>query len=92
MPCVCRNTYDEENRLVVLYHDESIYNTNKGQSWMWAEEEYPALLTKTKGSGIMVAEFINEHNGYLKLTPEEYSANLSLFKRTRVFLKHWVCC
>ena len=38
----------------------------------------------------MVAEFINEHNGYLKLTPEEYSANLSLLKRARVFLEHWV--
>ena len=41
VPCMCRNMYGEENRLVVLYHDESIYNTNKGQSWMWAEEDHP---------------------------------------------------
>ena len=59
---------------------------------MWAEEDYPALLTKTKGSGIMVAEFIDEHNGYLKLTPEEHSANLSLLKCARVLLEYWVQC
>ena len=41
VPCMCRNMYGEENRLVVLYHDESIYNTNKGQSWIWAEEDHP---------------------------------------------------
>ena len=60
---------EEKKTLVVLYHDKSIYNTNEGQSWMWAEDDHPALLPKTKGSGIMVADFIDEHNGYLQLTP-----------------------
>ena len=84
-----RDEADEEKKtLVVLFHDESIYNTNEGQMWMWAEEDHPALLPKTKGSGIMVAEFIDEHNGYLQLTPEEQAANPSLPKSARAFLEY----
>ena len=30
---------EEKKTLVVLYHDESIYNSNEGQTWMWEEEE-----------------------------------------------------
>jgi hypothetical protein len=33
----------------MIYHDESIFNTNKGQTWMWGEEERPAFLPKTNG-------------------------------------------
>ena len=66
---------DEEKKdLILIYHDESIYNTNEGQLWMWAEDDHPALLPKTKGSGIMVSDFVEEHNGYLALTPEEHDA------------------
>ena len=79
---------EEKKTLVLLYHDESIYNTNEGQSWMWAEDDHPALLPKTKGSGIMVADFIDEHNGYLQLTPEEHAANPSLPQSARAFLEY----
>ena len=70
-----RNEDDEDKKkLVVLYHDESIYNTNEGQSWMWGENEHPALLPtcKTKHSGTMVTDFIKEHAGYLAFTLEEH--------------------
>ena len=60
--------------MVLIYHDESIYNSNEGQTWMWAEEDHPAILPKTKGSGIMVSDFIDDHRGYLKLSPEEHGA------------------
>ena len=50
----------------MIYHDESIFNTNEGQTWMWGEEERPAILPKTKGSGIMVSDFVEEHNGFFK--------------------------
>ena len=33
------------------------------QTWMWGEEERLALLPKTKGSGLMVSDFIEEHDG-----------------------------
>ena len=63
---------EDKKKLVVLYHDESIYNTNEGQTWMWREDDHPALLPKTKGSGVMVSDFVEEHRGYLELTPEEH--------------------
>ena len=30
------------------------------------------LRPKSRGAGIMVSDFIDEHNGYLRLTDEEY--------------------
>ena len=69
-----RNEADEsKKKLVILYHDESIYNTNGGQKWMWEEEEHPALLPKTKGSGIMISDFVGEHDGFLRLTDEQFT-------------------
>ena len=67
---------DAETRktLVSIFHDESIFNTNEGQTWMWVTEDQPILQSKTKGSGIMVRDFIDEHNGYLKLSDAEQSA------------------
>ncbi len=38
---------------------------------MWGTEDKPAILPKTKGSGIMVSDFIYEHNGFLRLSSEE---------------------
>ena len=39
-PPKVREENDEEKKtLVVLYHDESIYSSNEGQTWMWGEEE-----------------------------------------------------
>ena len=34
---------------------------------MWGEDERPVILPKTRDSGIMVSNFIDEHNGYLRL-------------------------
>ena len=57
---------------MVIYHNESIFNTNEGQTWMWREENRPAILPKTKGSGIMVSDFVEEHGEFLKLKDEEF--------------------
>lgn len=35
-------------------------------------EEFNAILPKTKGSGIMVSDFVKEHGSFLKLTNEEF--------------------
>ena len=37
---------------------------------MWGEEERLALLPKTKGSGLMVSDFIEEHDGFLILSDQ----------------------
>ena len=38
---------------------------------MWAKDNYPALLPKTKGSRIMVANFVDVYNGYPAPSPDE---------------------
>ena len=40
---------------------------------MWATEDTPVIQPKTKGSGIMVSDFIEQHNGYLRLTDAEFA-------------------
>ena len=40
---------------------------------MWATDDTPVIQPKTKGSGIMVSDFVDHHNGYLQLTDEEYA-------------------
>ena len=69
---------DAENRkkLVLIYHDESIFNINEGQPWMWATEDTPIIQPKTKGSGVMVSDFVDQHRGFLQLSDEEH-ANIS---------------
>ena len=52
-------------KLILIYHDESIFNTNEGQTWMWAGEDAPIIQPKTKGSGIMVSDFVDAHSGFL---------------------------
>ena len=54
---------ETRKKLVLIYHDESIFNTNEGQTWMWATEDAPILQPKTKGSGIMESDFIDQHSG-----------------------------
>ena len=49
-PKVLNEDNEDKKQLVMLnYHDESIYNTNKGQCWKCGEDDHPALLTKVKG-------------------------------------------
>ena len=55
----------------MIYHDESIFCTNEAQTWMWGEADKPAILPKTKGSGIMVSDFVEEHEGFLKMDENE---------------------
>ena len=50
---------ESQKQLTLIYHDESIFNTNEGQSWMWATEDTPVIQPKTKGSGIMVSDLSN---------------------------------
>ena len=58
-------------RLVIIYHDESSFHSNEGQSWQWAEEDKLALRPNSQGRGLMVSDFIDEHSGYLGLSHED---------------------
>ena len=55
-------------KLVLIYQDESIFNVNDAQKWMWATDDMPVLQPKSKGSGIMVSDFVEQHSGFLCLT------------------------
>ena len=86
-PPICSTGQPEEiignessdNRLVLIYHDESSFHANEGQSWQWAEEDKLILHPKSQGRGLMVSDFIDEHAGYLHLSPEEHEiAKLSM--------------
>ena len=61
-----------EKRLVMIYHDESSFHANEGQTWQWAEEDKQMLRPKSHGRGLMISDFIEEHGGYLQLAEEEH--------------------
>ena len=75
---------EHRKRLVLIYHDESIFNTNEGQKWAWATGEEPIIQPKTKGAGIMVSDFIEQHDGCLRLDKEEAGVP----KTARVLLEY----
>ena len=52
----------EKHELIIIYYDESIFNTNEGQSWMWGTGEEPCLQTKTMGAGIKMSDL---YSGFL---------------------------
>ena len=44
---------------------------------MWAAEDMVVLRPKSKGSGIMVSDFIDQHSGFLRLNEEEQALDQS---------------
>ena len=60
------------SKTVVLFYDESTFQSNKDQPTIWAEKGTTVTRPKSKRSGIITSDFTDEHNGYLQLTDEEY--------------------
>ena len=58
--------------LVLIFHDESSFHANEGQSVMWAEEGRVPICPKNQGRGLMVSDFVTEYDGLLQLNVEEY--------------------
>ena len=58
--------------LVLIFHDESSFHANEGQSIMWAEEGRVPIRPKNQGRGLMVSDFVTEFYGLLQLSVEEY--------------------
>ena len=75
----------------MLYHDESTFHSNDGQGWIWAEVGKQLIRPKGQGRGIMVSDFIDEHNGYLRLSDEEYEqARSNQWKEAIFFTQVWL--
>ena len=62
------------DKTVIFFHDESTFQCNDDQSTLWATKETTIIRPKSKGTGIMVSDFICEQDGYLSFTAEEYEA------------------
>ena len=65
-------TLEKRSKTVVFFHDESTFQANDDQSLQWGQKDEKIMKPKSKGAGIMVSDFIDEHNGFLVLTEEEY--------------------
>ena len=59
-------------KTVILFHDESTFQANDDQPTLWALPGTTVICPKSKGSGIMVSDFIEEKGGYLHLTDSEH--------------------
>lgn len=62
---------EASKRLVLIFHDESIFHANESQSVMWAEEGKVPIRPKSLGRGLMISDFVTEHDGLLKLSDSE---------------------
>ena len=60
------------DKTVFIFHDESTFQVNENQPTFWAEKGISVMRPKSRGSRLMVSDFIEEKNGYLALTQEEY--------------------
>ena len=52
-------------KTVVLFHDESTFQANDDQPILWTAKGSSVMRLKSKGSDIMVSDFICERGGYL---------------------------
>ena len=59
---------------IFIFHDESTFNANDDESLQWGQYDSQIIRPKSRGSGIMVSDFITENDGYLCLTQSEYNA------------------
>ena len=60
--------------LVLIYHDESVFHANEDHAYSWAESGRRIIKPKGQGQGLMVSDFIDEHQGYLRLTVNQLNA------------------
>lgn len=58
-----RPRQDIINKTIVIFHDESTFHANEDQTTFWGEKGTTVLRPKSRGSGIMVSDFIEEKNG-----------------------------
>ena len=65
---------EHREKTVVFFHDESTFHVKEDQPFQWGEKGNYRLRPKSKGSGIMVSDFVEERNGYLALTDEGFEA------------------
>ena len=58
-------TADRRSKTVYFFHDESTFHSNDDQTLKWGIKGEKIMKHKSKGAGIMVSDFIDDHNGFL---------------------------
>ena len=83
---------DRISTTVVIFHNESTFQANDDQKTFWGTKDMQILRPKSRGSVIMVSDFIEEHNGYLRLTDQEFEeanrSNPRVKNQARAFLEY----
>ena len=78
------------DKTVVIFHDESTFQANDDQPTLWAEKGTNVMRPKSKGSGIMVSDFIEERGGYLALNKEQYDVVKSNNPSARMYARQFL--
>lgn len=83
---------EKRSKTVLFCHDESTFQCNDDQTLQWGLKGSKMIKPKSKGAGIMVSNFIDEHNGFLAFNDEEYERAKAIdpnFKKyAREFLEY----
>lgn len=75
------------NKTVIIFHDESTFQANDDQSTVWGQKGMTVIRPKSKGSGIMVSDFIDEFNGYLSLSKDEHEKAVVNDRNIRMYAR-----
>ena len=70
---------ETRKKTVVFFHDETTFQSTEDQPMQWGLK---GTKPKSKGAGIRVSGFIDEHNGFLALTDEECECRSNYCSRT----------
>ena len=73
---------DAEKHLVTFYHDETTFQSNQHQKWALGQHDQFFLRKKGRGSGVMISDFIEERDGFLRI-PEKSAARKFEFGENR---------
>ena len=92
LPSVDCPTSEQRAKTVVFFHDESTLMSNKDQPTQWGMKGEKMMKPKSRGAGIMVSDFVDEHNGFLALSDAEHdrakASNPRIHKYAREFLEY----
>ncbi|XP_062501393.1 uncharacterized protein LOC134178536 [Corticium candelabrum] len=58
--------------LVVVCRDESTFQSNDDQTSAWLQEDQQVIRPKSRGSGQMVSDFVDEYCGFFRLTDVKF--------------------
>ena len=90
LPDVDSPTNERRAKTVVLFHDETTFMSNEDQSTQWGMTGERMMKPKSRGAGIMVSDFVDEHYGFLALSDSEYEAAKASNPRIRRYAREFL--